>query len=92
MELLGFIEIYFYKDGLKSCIKEDKDQHTWEYHYQKREDVHCALQLQTMKLLVTGLPGVGKTTLLQELADTVPNPAGFLTLEVLKIPPFLILR
>lgn len=28
MELLGFIEIYFYKDGLKSCIKEDKHQHT----------------------------------------------------------------
>ena len=42
-------------------------------------------RLQTMKLLVTGLPGVGKTSLLQALADTAPNPAGFLTLEVLKM-------
>ena len=35
-----------------------------------------------MKLLVTGLPGVGKTTLLQALVDTAPNPGGFLTCEV----------
>ena len=45
-----------------------------------------------MKLLVTGLPGVGKTSLLQALAETAPNPAGFLTLEVLNMLTFSILR
>ena len=38
---------------------------------------------QTMKVLVTGSPGVGKTTLLQALANSTPCPAGFLTLEVM---------
>ena len=38
---------------------------------------------QTMKVLVTGSPGVGKTTLLQALADSTPCPVGFLTLEVM---------
>merc|ERR1712192_142084 len=49
---------------------------------QKRQlSVHIKRHLG-QKFLVTGLPGVGKTTLLQALADTAQNPAGFLTLEV----------
>ena len=49
------------------------------------EKIRADTITEKMKLLVTGLPGVGKTSLLQALADTAPNPAGFLTLEVLKM-------
>lgn len=46
------------------------------------EKIRAGTITEKMKLLVTGLPGVGKTSLLQALADTAPNPGGFLTLEV----------
>ena len=56
------------------------------------EKIRADTITEKMKLLVTGLPGVGKTSLLQALADTAPNPGGFLTSEVLKMLTFSILR
>ena len=35
-----------------------------------------------MKLLLTGAPGTGKTTLVQKIADAVPEAAGFFTEEI----------
>lgn len=35
-----------------------------------------------MNILITGAPGIGKTTIMQKLARTLDRPAGFVTVEI----------